>query len=90
MTPAAFTRLALANEIERRGIDEDLATMRAALVNIAQREHTATPDAALGSIEPVLTELLHVVRLVAARLDPQGQSRITANVNSTYPDRRIK
>lgn len=82
MTLAGYVRAALERDAERQTIAQTIATIRAALPS-GQAVAPATS-------EPVLHEMLQLMRLVAGQANPQAAARITAAANQQHAERKIK
>jgi len=74
MTLAGYIRAALERDAERQTIAQTIATIRAAL--------PSGQAAAPAISEPVLQELLQLVRLLATHANPQAAARITAAIKN--------
>ena len=86
LTLAGYIRVALERDAERQSIAQTMAMIRASLPTA----QAAAPENLPAALEPVLVELLQLVRLLATTTNVQAATRITAAVNQQYPDRRIK
>jgi hypothetical protein len=91
LTDSAYMRAALARDIDRQSIAQIVAAMHAEMTRPGSDDGDGNGGAAVLAVaEPVLIELLQLVRLLGAGINPQAASRITATVNQQFPDRRIK
>lgn len=75
LTLAGYVRTALARDAERQTIEQTMAAIRAAL--------PSRQAAAAGNSEPILQELLQLVRLLASHANPQAAARITAAIKNS-------
>lgn len=87
LSRSAYFRVALARDIERQSYALSLVALRAELQRVGGAD---AGEGVLAVVEPTLTELLHLVRLLATQAQPQAAARVTAGINQQYPDRRIK
>lgn len=63
---SAYLRAALARDVNRATVAQTMAAIRALLAGMNKAD------------DPALQEVLALVRLIAARADPQGAARVTA------------
>lgn len=63
---SAYLRAALARDVDRASVDQTMAAIRSLLAGAHRAE------------DPTAQEVLALVRLIAARADPQAAARVTA------------
>jgi hypothetical protein len=92
LTISEYARTVLARDRERVDIEAVLADMRAQLASAAQASAAAaaTTPAALHSPDPLLVEIVWLLRELAAERNAQALARVTSKLDSAYGRQRTK